>query len=96
MAIAGMAGTSEAEPYNRKTSFTKDQLQCYVEDVADMADTYGIPVTPWSVFTHAEIQGRFGVRQRHKWDIRWLPGYDGVKEAIHVGNELRQMIRDAM
>ena len=40
--------------------------------LADLCQRYGIPVTPKTVLSHAEVQGTLGIKQRGKWDISKL------------------------
>jgi len=54
---------------------------------------FDIPVTRYSVLTHAEIQPTLGIKQRGKWDICWLPGMDAPGDPIEVGDRLRAQIK---
>lgn len=96
LAIDGMLGAKEW-PFSPGTSpFTRDMLDLFVETVADYCITYDIPVSRYTVLTHAEVQPTLGVWQRRKWDITWLPGMDEPGDPIRVGDELRDLIRAAI
>ena len=93
VALDAMGGAVES-PFNPgKYPITNRQLKRMAIEVANLCDTYEIPVSKWSVLTHAEIQPTLGIKQRWKWDIRWLPGMDKPGDAIEVGDVIRDMIR---
>jgi hypothetical protein len=54
---------------------------------------FDIPITPWSMLTHAEIQPTLGITQNGKWDIRWLPEDAKVTDAREAGDILRARMR---
>ena len=45
------------------------QFMAACQMMAALCFEYGIPVTPDTVLTHAEVEPALGVRQRGKWDI---------------------------
>ena len=96
MAMAAMAGAKERPFTAGIAPITTYQLAAFVKHVAAMALKYGIPVSRETIFTHAEIEGQFGVAQNGKWDITWLPGMDAPMSAVVVGDILREMIRKEM
>ena len=67
------------------------------ERAAKLCREYGLPVTRKSVLTHAEVENELGIRQRAKWDFRWLPypgfGTDGWASARACGDFLRERVR---
>lgn len=67
-------------------------MSAFAVHVAEMAETYDIPVTPQTILTHAEVQPTLGIKQNGKWDINWLPGMDRPADPIAAGNRLRAMI----
>lgn len=92
IAVAGMRGAVE-RPFNPGPSpMTEAQVDLLVNTVADLAKLYGIPVTPTTVLTHAEVQPTLGIAQRNKWDIMWLPGMSATADPIEIGNTLRARI----
>ena len=92
VSLDAMGGAVE-RPFNPgKYPITWEQLDRMALEVANLCDTYDIPVSKWSTLTHAEIQPTLGVRQRWKWDITWLPDMDGPGDPIQVGDRIREMI----
>lgn len=96
VALDAMAGAREVPFDAGSNPITGTMVDALCETVADMCETYSIPVTPWTVLTHAEVQGTLGVRQRNKWDITWLPGMDKPGDAVEVGNILRAKITEEL
>jgi len=95
IALAGMFGAVE-RPFDPGTSpITTDQLASMAVMVAELCETYDIPVTRKRVLTHAEIEPTLGVKQRGKWDITWLPGMAGPGDPVSVGDRLRDMVKAA-
>ena len=68
------------------------QFNAFCKLVADLCVEYGIPVTPQTVLTHAEVQTTLGVQQRGKWDVARLPWRDDLRGARSVGDYMRQRI----
>lgn len=96
VALDAMAGAHEV-PFDAGTApITPEQEAGFVREVADLCRTYRIPVSRWTVLTHAEVQPTLGVWQRRKWDITWLPGLTAVKDAITVGDILREKIKEEL
>lgn len=78
-------------PFN--SGITPAQVCSLVREVARLCRLYDIPITRRSVLTHAKIQPTFGIVQRWKWDIAWLPGMSARADPIKVGDRPRAMIR---
>jgi len=96
VSVDAMGGAKES-PFNAgKYPITEIQLQSLAREVADLCETYDIPVSRWSTLTHAEIQPTLNIRQRWKWDITWITGMRKPGNAIEVGDIIRNMIRDEM
>lgn len=96
VAIDAMGGAKE-RPFNAGTyPITSNQLYSMAKEVASLCQTYDIPVTKYSVLTHAEVGPTLGIPQRGKWDITWIPPMSKPGNPIEVGNILRNMIREAM
>ena len=93
VAVDAMAGAQyspfSAGPY----PITEAQMDGLASEVANLCDTYDIPVSKYSVLTHAEIEPTLGIKQRNKWDICWIPGMNRPGDPVEVGNAIRQMIR---
>lgn len=95
IAMCGMHGARD-HPFNLgKYPLTSEQLLVFAKEVADLCDTYNIPVDRKHCLTHAEVQPTHGIRQRWKWDITWIPGHDmnSVGDPIEIGDIIRDMVR---
>ena len=95
VALDAMAGARQSPFYPGKYPIKQVQVHALAETVADLCETYQIPVSPYSVLTHAEVEPKLGVKQRSKWDITWLPDMTAPGEPIEVGNRLRSVITSA-
>lgn len=93
VAVDAMAGAQYSPFSTGPYPITKAQMEGLACEVANLCETYDIPVTPYSVLTHAEIEPTLGIRQRNKWDICWIPGMTRPGDPVEVGNAIRQMIR---
>jgi hypothetical protein len=71
---------------------TAAQLDAMAEEVARLCIAHDIPVTRWSVLTHAEVQPTLGIAQRQKWDVLVLPGMARPGDPFEVGDRIRAMI----
>ena len=91
-----MAGAREV-PFDRGSApITPRQLDEFCKWAAEYSVKYWIPVTRYSMPSHAEIQTVFGVRQRFKWDITWLPGMSKPGDPLVVGDRIRAMISERL
>ncbi len=95
VALDAMAGAIESPFEPGEYPITQVQVQALAEAVADLCDTYQIPVSPYSVLTHAEVEPTLGVKQRSKWDITWLPDMTKPGDPVDVGDKLRSLIAAA-
>ena len=96
VSLDAMAGAT-THPFNiGKYPLTKAQLKGMAREVANLCDTYDIPVSRYSVLSHAEIEPTLGIKQRGKWDITWLPGMTELGDPVEVGDVIRSMIRKEM
>ncbi|WP_209428331.1 N-acetylmuramoyl-L-alanine amidase [Pararhodobacter sp. SW119] len=75
---------------------TEAQWQSMIETVAILCKRYGIPVTPETVLTHAEVQPNLSIAQRNKWDITVLPFDRGTLGAQAVGDKMRREVAAAL
>lgn len=66
------------------------------EVIATLCTRYGVPVTPSTVLTHAEVQKTLKHAQRGKWDISRLPFDSSIKNATQAGDALRAAVRKIM
>jgi hypothetical protein len=91
-----MAGAKE-QPFDPgRAPMTQVQWDKTIAAVADLAKRYGIPVTPKSILTHAEVQPNLGIKQRNKWDITRLPFDPSVNGHRQVGEKLRREVAIAL
>jgi len=88
-----MHGATERPFIAGKYPITKIQIDEMVNLVADLCIRYGIEVFPWTVLTHAEVEGTLKVTQRGKWDVTWLPGMTQPGHPEAVGGLLRERVR---
>lgn len=92
VAVDAMAGAHEVPFDAGSAPITEAQVDALAREVADLCMTYDIPVSKWTVLSHAEVQPTLGVWQRGKWDIKWIPGMDRPGDPVAVGDELRRRI----
>lgn len=93
VAMCGMQGAKE-HPFNAGPSpINEEQFNAFCQVIAGLCLEYGIPVTPKTVLTHAEVQPTLGVVQRGKWDVARLPWKSDVRGARAVGDFMRHRIR---
>lgn len=93
VAFCGMHGAQPGGPYG-----VFPLLEAQVREgcifVGYLCHLWDLPVTPETVFTHAEAERLHGVKQVGKWDIDVLPfALDLSPQA--VGDWLRERIHDA-
>lgn len=86
-AMAGAKSVDDAGPY----PITEVQFDAMCRKIADLCRKYGIPVTPKTVLSHAEVQKNLGIRQRGKWDIAVLT-FAGLKTAKACGDLMRRKV----
>lgn len=92
ISMASMAGAVE-RPFAWGTApITTAQLHGLAKAAARLALKYDIPITRYSVLTHAEVQPTLGISQRQKWDICIIPGMAEPGNPITVGDRIRQII----
>ncbi|MEX0306019.1 MAG: peptidoglycan-binding protein [Ruegeria sp.] len=93
LAVDCMAGAWE-RPFDPGTApMTSAQLGALVDLSAELGMTHDIPVSRFSMLSHAEVQPTLGIRQKQKWDITWLPGMAKPGDPIEVGDRIRAMVR---
>ena len=96
VAFDAMAGAVERPWSAGATPITEGMVEVMVQEIADLAETYDIPVSRYTILSHAEVQQTLGVRQRAKWDTAWLPGFDGPVDPLLVGTRMRERIAEAV
>lgn len=93
ISVCGMVGAVERPFQTGPCPITPAQIDALAAESARLCRLYDIPVSPWSTLSHAEIQPTFGIVQRWKWDITWLPGMEQPGAPIAVGDRLRDLVR---
>jgi hypothetical protein len=92
VSCCSMAGAVESPLDYGKCPLTEAQWAKLIEVNARLCKQYGIPVTPKTVLSHAEVQANLGIRQRNKWDISHLKFRPDLVGAKAVGDELRKQV----
>jgi N-acetyl-anhydromuramyl-L-alanine amidase AmpD len=96
VSMCAMAGAKERPFDGGKAPLKRVQWTKAAAVIADLCRTYGIPVSPKTVLTHAEVQANLGITQRGKWDIARLPWdarYDTPREC---GDQMRAMVSNLL
>lgn len=96
VALCGMVGAVERPFSAGLHPINELQLRAAAQLVADLCHQYGIPVTPSTVLTHAEVEPTLGIAQRGKWDIARLPWRPDLVGPRPVGDHIRQLVLEAM
>ena len=96
IAFCAMHGARERPFSPGAAPITETQVAALAGEVARLAQEYKIPITRQTVLTHAEVPITLGVPQAGKWDVRWLPGLNGVRPPLEVGDILRARVSEAM
>jgi len=91
VALCGMADAQERPFFAGPSPITMKAYSAAIELFADLCETYGIKVSPRTVFLHSEVRPRWGVG-RYKWDVNWLPGMKEPGDPIQMGNAFRQRV----
>jgi hypothetical protein len=64
--------------------------------MSSLCRNYGIPVSPKTVLTHAEVQANLGITQRGKWDIARLPWDSRFDIPRECGDQMRAMVSNLL
>ena len=84
-----MLGSNERPFRPGKSPLTRAQWEMIPRVLADLSRRYGIPVSPKTMLSHAEVQSTLGIKQRGKWDISVLPFDVTVNTAKKAGDLMR-------
>lgn len=88
----GGADVRESNPYNPgRWPPTMAQWETLVAVNAELCAAYGIPVTPETVLSHAEVEGTLGIKQAGKWDFTRLPFFPETT-ARAIGDRFRKEV----
>ncbi|SMX27278.1 Putative peptidoglycan binding domain protein [Pelagimonas phthalicica] len=92
VAMCGMHNAKET-PFDAGPSpINEPQFHAFCQMIASLCLEYGIPVTPETVLTHAEVEPTLGVKQKGKWDMTRLPWKPELRGARPVGDYLRSRV----
>jgi len=92
ISMACMAGAVERPFSWGSAPMTTAQIDGMAKAAARLARQYDIPITRYSVLTHAEVQPVLGIKQRNKIDIMCLPGMNEMQDPIKIGDKIRAII----
>lgn len=95
-AMAGMKDATEYPLNFGPSPLNRNQFEAHCKHLAEVHRTYGIPVTPTTCLTHAEVEPVLGVKQNNKWDIVVLEFEPTIRGAIPVGNYMRKRVEAYM
>ncbi|MBB3972796.1 peptidoglycan recognition protein family protein [Hansschlegelia beijingensis] len=90
VSLCCMAGAVESPFKAGSAPMTREQWDELPHVLAALCRRYGIPVTPKTVLSHAEVQGTLGIKQKGKWDIARLAFDPFVVGAQAVGDLFRK------
>lgn len=90
VSLCCMAGAIESPFSAGKSPMTEIQWDKLPHVLADLCRRYGIPVTPQTVLSHAEVQGTLKIAQRGKWDIARLAFNPSIVGAKACGDLFRK------
>ncbi|TCR60927.1 peptidoglycan-binding protein [Bosea sp. BK604] len=93
VSLCCMAGAVEKPFKPGSAPMTKVQWDAVPAVVADLCRRYGIPVTPKTVLSHAEVQANLGIKQKGKWDIARLAFDPSIVGAAACGDLLRRQVQ---
>ena len=91
VACAAMFGAISVTDYGA-FPITEVQFNSMCKGIARLCKKYGIPVTPKTVLSHAEVTANLGIKQRGKWDIAVLP-FAKLTTAASCGDFMRARVR---
>jgi hypothetical protein len=91
-----MAGAIERPFKAGSAPMTREQWDQMILVVADLCKRYGIPVTPKTVLSHAEVQTNLGIAQRGKWDIARIAFLPDIVGAKACGDLMRRSVAAAL
>lgn len=92
VAMAAMRDATESPFSTGPCPIRPEQLASFIALLALLSNKYFIPISRYTILTHAEVQPTLGIRQRGKWDIRWLPGMKTTAPAVEVGDTIRERV----
>ena len=92
ISVCCMANAIESPFDGGKCPMTKWQWEVLAQVAADLAQRYGIPVTPQTILGHGEVESNLGIEQRGKWDPLILPWQPTLSKK-EVGDRFRARVQ---
>lgn len=94
VSVCCMGGKDVSESPFRAGAYpmTRAQFEMMARVGADLCRFYGIPVSPKTTLSHAEVQANLGIAQRGKWDFTRFAFEPGTVGAKACGDRLRTAI----
>ncbi|MBX9911210.1 MAG: peptidoglycan-binding protein [Beijerinckiaceae bacterium] len=92
VSLCCMAGAVESPFRAGSAPMSAVQWKTLADVLADLCRRYGVPVTPKTVLSHAEVQSNLGIRQRGKWDVARLAFDPSIVGAKACGDAMRAMV----
>lgn len=89
VSLCCMAGAIESPFSAGSAPMTRVHWETLPKVLAALCKRYGIPVTPKTTLSHAEVQGTLGIKQKGKWDISRLAFDPTVRGATACGDLFR-------
>ena len=93
VSLCCMAGAVETPFDAGRWPLTSTQWDTLSTVVAELCQTYSIPVTAETVLSHAEVERTLGIKQAGKWDYTRLAFDETIKGARSIGNRLREDVQ---
>lgn len=93
LAMCGMRDATESPFHAGPSPITEKQFEAHCALIAAKHIEYGVPITPETCLTHAEVEPRLGVKQRGKWDLTRLPFKPHLRGAFAVGDYMRERVK---
>jgi hypothetical protein len=95
IAACGMSGAGPMPFSAGPCPLTEAQVAALCRAAAQVIKRYGLIVTERTCLTHCEVPRVYGIDQRGKWDISWLPGMRLPDRAV-AGDRLRRLVKEAL
>ena len=93
IALAGMRNATESPFSPGDHPISLAQIDAMLRRTAELCRQYNIPVSRETTLSHAEVEPTLGVKQRQKWDIKWVPNMSRPGNPVEVGDGLRDRLR---
>jgi N-acetyl-anhydromuramyl-L-alanine amidase AmpD len=92
ISVCCMADAIESPFSGGKCPMTEWQWEVLAQVAADLAQRYGISVTPQTILGHGEVESNLGIEQRGKWDPLMLPWQPHLSKK-EVGDRFRARVQ---